>query len=325
MSLRAKNEHACERPATCQSCKVECRRFGKHRNGLRRFQCPHCKRTYTEPHQLSLGEMYVPKDKIALLLQMLLEGNSIRSTMRITGIDQNTIMKALVLAGDRCEKVMARLIVKVPVKDVQADEIWSFIQKKQKQCGPHDDPNFGDAYCFVAIERHSKLVLNFALGKRDQATTDIFIEGLRHATASQNFQITTDGFKPYVSAIENTLSDRVDFAQLIKVYRASVAGEARYSPAEVVSTEVVPVIGDPNPNRICTSHVERQNLTMRMQIRRFTRLTNGFSKKFENHWAALALYFAYYNFCRIHSSIRVTPAMQAGITDHVWDLAELLG
>jgi hypothetical protein len=127
-----------------------------------------------------------------------------------------------------------------------------------------------------------------------------------------------------LSPIENTLSDRVDFAQLIKVYRASVAGEARYSPAEVVSTEVVPVIGDPNPSRICTSHVERQNLTMRMQIRRFTRLTNGFSRKFENHWAALALYFAYYNFCRIHSSIRVTPAMQAGVTDHVWDLAELL-
>ena len=176
----------------------------------------------------------------------------------------------------------------------------------------------------MAIERHSKLVLNFALGKRDQATTDIFIEGLRHATAAQNFQITTDGFKPYVSAIKNTLSDRVDFAQLIKVYRASVAGEARYSPAEVVSTEVVPVIGDPNPSRICTSHVERQNLTMRMQIRRFTRLTNGFSKKFENHWAALALYFAYYNFCRIHSTIRVTPAMEAKIADHVWDLAELL-
>jgi IS1 family transposase len=244
--------------------------------------------------------------------------------MRITGLDQNTIMKALVLAGDRCEKVMARLIVKVPVKDVQADEIWSFIQKKEKQCGPDDDPNHGDAYCFTAIERHSKLILNFALGKRNQATTEIFIEGLRHATASQNFQITTDGFKPYVSAIENTLSDRVDFAQLIKVYRASVAGEARYSPAEVVSTEVVPVIGNPEPNRICTSHVERQNLTMRTNIRRFTRLTNGFSKKFENHWAALALYFAYYNFCRLHSTIRVTPAMEAKITDHVWDLAELL-
>lgn len=220
--------------------------------------------------------------------------------------------------------LLGRMIVNVPVKDVQCDEIWSFIQKKEKQCGPDDDPNFGDAYCFTAIERHSKLILNFALGKRDQATTDIFIEGLRHATASQNFQITTDGFQPYRSAIENTLSDRVNFSQLIKVYRASVAGEARYSPAEVVSTEVVPVIGDPEPKRICTSHVERQNLTMRMQIRRFTRLTNGFSRKFENHWAALALYFAYYNFCRIHSSIRVTPAMQAGIADHVWGLEELL-
>lgn len=181
--------------------------------------------------------------------------------------------------------------------------------KKEKQCGPDDDPGFGDAYCFTAIERHSKLILNFALGKRDQRTTDIFIEGLRHATASQNFQIPTDGFVPYKSAIDSTLSDRVNFAQLIKVYRASVAGEARYSPAEVVSTEAVPVIGNPEPKRICTSHVE---------------LTIGFSKKFENHWAALCLYFACYNFCRIHSTIRVTPAMEAGITDHVWDLAELL-
>jgi IS1 family transposase len=175
-----------------------------------------------------------------------------------------------------------------------------------------------------AIERHSKLILNFALGKRNQRTTDAFIEGLPYATASQNFQITTDGFAPYRSAIDNTLSDRVDFAQLIKVYRASVDGEARYSPAEVVDTEVVPVIANPDPKRICTSHVERQNLSMRTSIRRFTRLTNGFSKKWENHWAALCLWFAYYNFCRIHRSLRVTPAMEAGITDHLWDLSELL-
>jgi IS1 family transposase len=189
---------------------------------------------------------------------------------------------------------------------------------------PPDDPNFGDAYTFVAIERHSKLVLNFALGKRDQATTDIFIEGLRHATAAKPYQLTADGFGTYPPAIENTLSDRVDFCQLIKVYKPSVAGEARYSPAEVASTEKVPVIGDPDPKRVCTSHIERQNLTMRMQMRRLTRLTNGFSKKWENLWAALCLYFAWYNFCRIHTSLRVTPAMESSIADHAWTLQELL-
>jgi len=143
------------------------------------------------------------------------------------------------------------------------------------------------------------------------------------AAGEKPYQLTADGFGTYPTAIENTLSDRVDFAQLIKVYRASVAGEARYSPAEVVSTERVPVIGDPDPKRICTSHIERQNLTMRMQIRRLTRLTNGFSKKWENLWAALCLHFAWYNFCRIHHTLRVTPAMQAGIADHVWELEEL--
>ena len=153
---------------------------------------------------------------------------------------------------------------------------------------------------------------------------DIFIEGLRHATSRQRFQITTDGFAPYRSAIVNTLEDRADFAQLIKVYRATPEGERRYSPAEIVSTEVVPICGDPDPERICTSIVERQNLTMRMQIRRLTRLTNGFSRKWENLWAALCLHFAYYNFCRVHKSLRVTPAMQAGITDRIWDIAELL-
>lgn len=149
-------------------------------------------------------------------------------------------------------------------------------------------------------------------------TTDIFVEGLRHATAATPYQVPADGFNTYPSAINSTLSDRVDFAQLIKVYRASVAGEARYSPAEVVSRERVPVIGNPGPKRVCASHIERQNLTMRTQIRRLTRLTNGFSKKWENLWAALCLHFAWSNFCRIHRTLCFTPAMQAGITDRVW-------
>jgi IS1 family transposase len=166
--------------------------------------------------------------------------------------------------------------------------------------------------------------LNFALGRRTTATTQVFIEGLRHATSSQRFQITTDGFAPYRAAICDTLGDRCDFAQLIKVYRAPSEGERTYSPAEISATEVVPVMGNPDPARICTSIVERQNLTIRMQMRRLTRLTNGFSKRWDSLWSAYCLHFAYYNFCRIHRSIRVTPAMEAGITDRVWELAELL-
>jgi transposase-like protein/IS1 family transposase len=311
---------------TCQKCNADCQRFGKHRNGLRRFRCPVCKKTYTEAHKPALEGSYIDLGRIVLALKLLIEGNSLSSTERICGLDINTLMKILVKAGDKCEKLMGRLIVNVPVKDVECDEIWGFVQKKEGHKRPEEANNegLGDAYCFVAIERNTKLVLNFALGRRNQTTTEVFIEGLRHATAHQNFQVTTDGFAPYRSAIANTLEDRVDFAQLIKVYRAPQGGEARYSPAEVASVEVVPVLGNPNPERICTSIVERQNLTIRMQMRRLTRLTNGFSKKWENLWAAYCLHFAYYNFCRIHKTLRVTPAMEAGLTDHVWELAELL-
>jgi len=308
----------------CPTCKHEAQRFGTNRNGSQRFRCVECKKTFSEKLADRIAGSTIPLATVEKVLQLLIEGCSVRSVERISGLHRDTILKLMVTAGEKCEKLMARLIVNVPVKDIEADEIWSFIQKKEKQCGPDDDPNYGDAYCFVAIERNTKLVLNFALGKRNQATTDIFIEGLRHATARQRYQITADGFGPYVSAIENTLADRADFAQLIKVYRATPEGERKYSPAEVVKTEVVPVMGNPDPKRICTSIVERQNLTMRMQMRRLTRLTNGFSKKWENHWAALCLHFAYYNFVRIHRTLRVTPAMQAGITDRVWDIAELL-
>jgi transposase-like protein/IS1 family transposase len=310
----------------CTDCEVECRRFGKHRNGLQRFRCSDCGKTYTESHEKPLGEMTVPMAKATLAVQLLIEGTSIRSTERITGLHRDTIMKLLVLAGEKCARIMGQQVRNVKVNDVECDEIWGYIGKKEghKKADELDNDGLGDAYCFVAIERNTKLVLNFTLGRRSQETTDVFIEGLRDAIAPGRFQITTDGFLPYISAITTTLGHRVDFARLIKVYATPQGGEARYSPAEVSSTEVVPVIGNPDPKRICTSIVERQNLTMRMQIRRLTRLTNAFSKKFENHWAALCLNFAYYNFCRVHRSLRVTPAMEAGLTDRVWTIADLL-
>jgi len=311
----------------CAECNVSCQRFGKHRNGLRRFRCPQCKRTYTEAHRLTLGEMYIPKEKAALALQLLLEGNSIRSTMRITGLDQNTIMKALVLAGEKCERLLSEKISNLRVKDVQVDEIWGFVQKKENHKRPEEQAvdAIGDAYTFVGIERNTKLILAWHLGRRTKVHTMFFMQKLRKAVNPHHwFQLTADGFPPYVTAVEYYFNDKIDFAQLVKVYRASSDTEQRYSPGEVAECIPTVICGNPRPERICTSHIERQNLTMRMQIRRLTRLTNGFSKKRENLNAALALHFAYYNFCRIHRSLRVTPAMEAGLTDHVWDVEELL-
>jgi IS1 family transposase len=272
--------------------------------------------------------MTLEQGKMVIVLKLLVEGASVRSIERVTGVHRDTILKLLVMVGEKCEKLMGRMIINVPCRDVECDEIWAYVGKKESHKSPKEAHNnsIGDQYCFVAIERNTKLILNFALGRRDTATTQIFIEGLRGATSAKTkFQITTDGFKPYVAAICDTLEDRVTgYAQLIKVYTQTPEGERKYSPAEVASTEVVPVFGDPDPARICTSIVERQNLTIRMQMRRLTRLTNAFSKKWENLWAAYCLHLAYYNFCRFHRSLRMTPAMAAGIVASPWEIEDLL-
>jgi transposase-like protein/IS1 family transposase len=310
---------------TCHSCRIECKRKGRDRKGNQRYQCRQCSKWFQEPQDKPLDGMYLPLAKAEMVLKLLLEGNSVSTVERVTDVHHTTILKLLVLAGEKCERIMAEKVRNVEVRDVECDELWAFIGKKQKRVRPEDDQNLGDAYTFVAIERHTKLVLNIALGKRDQYTTNAFVEGIRHATARTSFQITTDGFAPYRSAIPTTLHDRLTgFAQLIKVYRAASEGEGRYSPAEVASVEEVPVFGRPDPERICTSIVERNNLSTRMSNRRFTRLTNAFSKKWENHWAAVACWFAFYNFCRVHKSLRTTPGMAAGISDHIWSVRELL-
>ena len=181
----------------------------------------------------------------------------------------------------------------------------------------------GDAYCFVEIERNTKLILAWHLGRRSAHDTRLFMEKLREATDGR-FQLTTDAFPPYPNAVERSFGIDVDYAQMQKVYAAARDGEQRYSPAEVVEVVVVPKIGMPEYERICTSHIERQNLSIRMGMRRMTRLTNAFSKKWANLKYAYALWFAFYNFCRTHTTLRVTPAMQAGLTDHIWKIEDLL-
>jgi transposase-like protein/IS1 family transposase len=313
---------------TCHSCRIETVKAGKGRNQVQRYKCQQCGKRFTEPQEKPFGaDVRLPHEKVCMILNCLVEGNSVRATARLCDVQSKTVLAMLVLAGKNCERIMGRKVRNVQVKDVQCDEIWGFVQKKEAHQWPEEvnDNSVGDAYTFVAIERDSKLVLNFALGRRDQQTTNAFIEGLRDAVApDQAFQLSTDGFTPYVGAVDATLAHCVDFAQLVKVYATPREGEQRYSPAEVVDARPKPILGNPDPARICTSHVERQNLTMRMQIRRLTRLTNAFSKKLENLWAALCLYFAWYNFVRIHQTLRITPAMTAGISDRVWDIRDLV-
>ncbi len=310
---------------TCHNCQSRCNRFGKHRNGLQRFRCNQCRRTFTEDHTRPLGEMRLPFEKAISIIRLFVEGCSVRTIERVTEVHRDTILRLLVLAGERCERLLANAIQNLPVLDVEADEMWGYVGMKEKAKGRErkDVAELGDAYTYVAIERNSKLILAWHIGKRNRQDTLTFITKLRRATTGK-FQFSTDGWPAYPDAVERVFGTDIHYAQLIKVYGASRDGEQRYSPAEVVDVEVVPRIGMPDYERICTSHIERQNLMMRMHIRRLTRLTNAFSKKWGNLKAAVALHFAWYNFCRVHGTLRVTPAMDANITDHVWGMSELL-
>ncbi len=311
---------------TCHSCRIQCKRFGKHRNGLQRYRCNQCHTTFTEEHAQPLDDMRLPLDRAENILRLLLEGMSVRSVERVTGVHRDTILRLLVLAGERCQKLMDERIRGLDVQDVEVDEIWGFVGKKEGHKWAHekDVAEIGDAYCFVAMERNSKLILAHYLGKRDSRSTDHFIAKLSNATSAQRYQLTSDGFQPYKTAVKMFLPGRVHFAQLVKVYGASREGEQRYSPAEVVDSVPTIVFGNPDRDRICTSHIERQNLSIRMGMRRMTRLTNAFSKKWDNLAAAYSLWFAYYNFVRVHKTLRVTPAMEAGIVSEEWSLHQLI-
>ncbi len=256
-------------------------------------------------------------------MRMLLEGNSIRSVERLTGVHRDTVISAMVDAGEKCKAFMESVIQSIPVADVQVDEIWGFVGCKEKTKRRHGyGEEVGDAYCFTAVERHSKMLIAWHLGKRSTPDTFTFADKLSRATSGR-FQLTTDGFGPYQAAIPATFVSRVDYATLVKVY-SKVDDGKKYSPPEVVEVIRKPRIGNPDMDLACTSHVERANLSIRMAVRRMTRLTNAHSKKWENHDAALALFFAYYNFCRVHMTLKTTPAVATGWGFRPWSLQELL-
>lgn len=266
-------------------------------------------------------------EKRAQILALLVEGNSMRSITRLVGCSINTVTALLIDVGQACSEYQDQAMRNLPCKRIQCDEIWSFCYSKEKNVSAEDKGvlGHGDVYTWTSICPDTKLVPSFMVGKRDAEYANAFIQDLASRLANR-VQLTTDGHKPYIEAVEGAFGGEIDYAMLVKHY--SNPGEAqqaqkRYSPSEFVSAEKRRISGDPDVKKVSTSHVERQNLTMRMGMRRFTRLTNGFSKKIENLEHAVALHFMFYNFGRIHKTLRVTPAMEAGISDHVWTVEEI--
>ena len=264
-------------------------------------------------------------EKRKQVVGMLIEGMSLRATSRLADVSINTVTKLLVEIGCACADYQDRTLRNLKCKRIQCDEIWAFVYAKEKNVPAQMKGTFGvgDVWTWTAIDADTKLVPSFLVGARNARSASMFIDDLKGRLANR-VQLTTDGLRVYLEAVEGAFGADVDYAQLVKIYGATQQ-ETRYSPAECIGCETKIIQGQPDKSYISTSYVERQNLTMRMRMRRFTRLTNGFSKKIENHAYALALFYMHYNFCRIHQSLRVTPAMEAGVTDHVWSLEEVAG
>jgi IS1 family transposase len=265
-------------------------------------------------------------EKRARIVASLVEGNSIRATSRMVDVSQNTVLKLLADLGEVCVEYHERHVRGVHSKRVQCDEIWAFNYCKKANIPERlkNDPTVGDVWTWAGLCADSKLIVSYRVGGRDAGYAWEFMHDLADRLSSR-VQLTTDGHSPYLEAVEGAFGADIDYAMLIKLYGSVPEEEKRYSPPKCIGVRVETIQGDPDRGHISTSYVERQNLTMRMSMRRFTRLTNGFSKKFENHCHAVAIHFMHYNYCRIHRSLRITPAMAAEISDHVWSIEELVG
>jgi IS1 family transposase len=258
------------------------------------------------------------------VVSALVEGNSIRSTERMTGVHRDTIMRLLVEVGTGCAELRDEKMRELPCRRIQVDEIWAYVDKKQRHLKPTDnEARVGDQWTFVAIDADTKLIPAYRVGKRTWTDASIFMKDLSMRLANR-VQLSTDGLAAYADAVERAFGADVDYGQTVKFYEAEPVGPGRYSPPHVVDIERTAIAGKPDEAHISTSIIERQNLTMRMSMRRFTRLTNGFSKKPENMKAAVSLHFAHYNFVRQHKTLRMTPAVVAGVEKSMWPLAELV-
>lgn len=261
----------------------------------------------------------------AQIVRCLVDGNSIRATTRIVGCSKNTVSKLLVELGTACRAYHDQHVRGLDAQRVQCDEIWSFVAKKDRNLKPgeRESGEVGSMWTWTALDADSKLVVSYLIGGRDAGYAHVFMRDVAERLVNR-VQLTTDGHKAYLTAVDDAFGDDIDFAMLIKQYGEVPAGAGRYSPPACTGIVKKPIKGAPRKADVSTSYVERQNLTMRMAMRRFTRLTNGFSKKLENLEHAVSLHFMFYNFCRVHQTLRVTPAMEAGIADHVWTIEELL-
>ena len=264
-------------------------------------------------------------DRRVAVISALVEGCSIRSTVRMTGVAKGTILRLLAEVRQACAEYQDRVIRNVPAQGVQVDEIWSYVGCKEKnvtaakmEAGP-----CGDVWTFTVIEAQTKLVISWMVGRRDAGCATAFLQDVE-SRLSNRIQLTTDGHKMYLVAVPDAFAEAVDYAQLVKVFGNDPEGQKRYSPAQCLGTKRVDIIGTPDHDHISTSYVERQNLNMRMNMRRFTRLTNAFSKKLDNHIAMIALFHMHYNFCRVHQTLRVTPAMEASISQRVWSIHDII-
>lgn len=265
-------------------------------------------------------------EKQKQIIAALIEGNSIRATCRMTDTAKGTVLKLLADVGKACKEYQDKVFHDLTCKRIECDEIWSFCYAKQKNVPEQLQGKFGfgDVWTFTAICADSKLVPSWHIGRRDLVNATIFMKDLARRLKNR-VQLTTDGHRMYLDSVEEAFGSEIDFSQLIKIYGVSEEErEKRYGPAKCLGTEKIRIKGNPDNKNVSTSYVERQNLTMRMSMRRFTRLTNAFSKKVENLGYAVALHFMYYNFCRIHQTLRVTPTMAAGVTDRLWDIEDIL-